>query len=253
VPAHAQAVSIAAQRCGSPFVVGRWVGGTLTNFRSVARAIASLDATTADAADAPASAAAAAPPKGLGSKKAAAVVAAAAARAERRVGTLRGMASLPGAVFVVDAAAHAKPLAEAAAVGIPVVALCDSDTAHPENIDFPVPANARAPAAIRLLCELAARAVLHGTGAEPPETTWRRQTSEGSTDGDGDGGKEDDATKRAFSFYGGWGGFAPLRTALAGVGRPRGRTGGGKRHRKTAGGPGGGRGALGRTQRRLGA
>ncbi len=251
-------MSIAAQRCGSPFVVGRWVGGTLTNFRSVARAIASLDATTdadADAADAPAPAAAAAPPKGLGSKKAAAVAERAAARAERRVGTLRGMASLPGAVFVVDAAAHAKPLAEAAAVGIPVVAVCDSDTAHPENIDFPVPANARAPAAIRLLCELAARAVLHGKGAEPPEATWRRQRSEGGADGDGGGGddKEKDATKRAFSFYGGWGGFAPLRTALAGVGRPRGRTGGGKRHRKTAGGPGGGRGALGRTQRRLSA
>jgi small subunit ribosomal protein S2 len=256
-PAARQAVCIAAQRCGEPFVATRWVGGTLTNFRSVQRAIAALETTP----EASASAAASCDGGGRGAKKAAVVAARAAERNARGVGTLRGLARLPGAVFVVDAAHEAAPLAEAAATGVTTVAICDSDTAHPETLDFPVPANARAPATVRLLCELAARAVLAGKQAPTPEDAHARHVAAeyyanvaASDDDDDDAKKQqdDDGGGGGGGFYGPWG-ITPLRSGVSGVGRPRGR-GHHKQHRLTRSGRAAhGGGAAARTQRRLGA
>ena len=148
-PAARQAVSTAAQRCGSPFVVTRWVGGTLSNNKAIQRAIDLLveESPNADASKLLTGAAA---------KKAAMVAAKRRERAERKVGGLRGMTRLPGALFVVDAAKHAAVLAEAKTVRIPVVAVCDSDTQHPLELAYPIPANASGPGSVRLLAELAA-------------------------------------------------------------------------------------------------
>ena len=244
-PPPLQAVCVAAQRCGSPFVAQRWIGGTLTNFASLQRTITALDAVGSTHAPSSAEGAATAePPHSRATKKAALVAAHAAARAERRVGTLRGMSRLPGAMFVVDAAREAGPLAEAARAGVTTVAVCDSDTAHPEAVDYPIPANAHSPACVRLLCELAARAVLHGRGAETPEQAWTRHVVATRRAEDASGGSAGSALVAAGgdanqqedgSFYGPWG-YAPLCSRLSGLGRQRGRTrhaGGGKRPRQT--------------------
>jgi small subunit ribosomal protein S2 len=227
-PAARQAVSTAAQRCNSPFVVTRWVGGTLSNNKAIQRAIDLLDKDSSSDASKLLTGAAA--------KKAAMVAAKRRERAERKVGGLRGVTRLPGALFVVDAAKHAAVLAEAKTARIPVVAVCDSDTQHPLDLDYPIPANASGPGAVRLLAELAARAVLCGKKLEAPEATWEREVAEKREEGE--------AGEEEFAFYGPWR-VAPLRTSLSGTGRRKGH----KRHRLTRGGHTGG--VLGRTQRRL--
>ena len=172
-------------------------------------------------------------------------------RAGRKVGGLRGMTRLPGALFVVDAAKHAAVLAEAKTMRIPVVAICDSDSQHPLELAYPVPANASGPAAVRIMAELAARAVLHGKRMEQPEVTWEREVAEKRAEGEeaekrGEGEESTAEEDEEFSFYGPWR-VAPLRTSLSGTGRRHGR--GHKRHRLTRGKSAGG--VLGRTQRRL--
>ena len=230
-PAARHAVSIAAQRCGSPYVVMRWVGGTLSNSKSILRAIALLEDTAAQPA--------ATMLTGAAAKKAAMVAAKRRERAERKVGGLRGMTRLPGAVFVVDAARHANVLAEAKTMSIPVCAVCDSDTQHPLELAYPIPANASSPASVRLLAELAARAVLYGKKLEPPEATWERDMAEKRMEEGEEHVASGEEEELAFNFFGTWR-VAPLRTSLSGTGRRRGH----KRHRLTGG-------LLGRTQRRL--
>jgi small subunit ribosomal protein S2 len=262
-PAARQAVCVAAQRCGEPFVATRWVGGTLTNFRSMQRAIAALETapppatSDGDGGGAP-PAAPPSSPGGRGTKKAAVVSARAAARNARRVGTLRGLTRLPGAVFVVDAAHEAHPLAEAAATGVTTIAVCDTNTAHPEQFDFPLPANARAPATVRLLCELAARAVLAGKRGPTPEDAHARHVAAAhaaSGDAKDAADRDEDASDGGAGgggFYEPWG-ITPLRSGVSGVGRPRGRARH-KQHRVTRSGRAAhGGGTAARTQRRLGA
>ena len=224
-PAARHAVAIAAQRCDSPYVSARWVGGTLSNHSSIKRAITLLDN-----GDAPAPSAAL---TGAAAKKAAMIAAKRRERAERKFGGLRGLKRLPGALFVVDAAKHAAALAEAQTTRIPVVAICDSDAHDPLQLAHPIPANAQGPAAVRLLAELAARAVMCGKKMEPPEATWEREVAE-----TGAAGEDDDDE---FAFFRTWR-VAPLRTSLSGTGHKL-------RRRLTRGGRKGG--ALGRTQRRL--
>ena len=221
-PAACHAVAIAAQRCGSPYVSARWVGGTLSNNSSFQRAIALLDD-----GDVPASSTAL---TGAAAKKAAMVAAKRRERAERKFGGLRGLKRLPGALFVVDAAKHAAALAEAQTTRIPVVAICDSDARNPLQLAHSIPANAQGPAAVRLLAELAARAVMCGKKMEPPEETWKREVAE--TGDAAEASREDDDEAKSFMFYGTWR-VAPLRTSLSGTGH--------KRHRLTRGRRKGGR------------
>ena len=231
-PAARHAISIAAQRCSSPYVSARWVGGTLSNWSSIQHATALLD----DERDVPSSEAL----TGAAAKKAAMLDAKRRERVERKFGGLRGLKRLPGALFVVDAEKHAAALAEAHTTRIPVVAICDSDARNPLQLAHAVPANAQGPAAVRLLAELAARAVMCGKKIEPPEAAWERDVAErGGDEVTGDASADDE-----FAFYGPWR-VAPLRTSLSGTGRRHGH----KRHRLTRGGRTGG--ALGRTQRRL--
>ena len=172
-PAARHAISIAAQRCSSPYVSARWVGGTLSNSSSIQRAIALLDGDRDVSASKVLTGAAA--------KKAAMVAAKRRERAERKFGSLRGLKRLPGALFVIDAEKHAAALAEAQTTRIPVVAICDSDCRNPLQLAHAVPANAQGPAAVRLLAELAARAVMCGKKMEPPEAAWEREASGGAS------------------------------------------------------------------------
>ena len=83
------------------------------------------------------------------------------ARLNRLMGGFKEMIDLPGALFIVDPTKEKIALAEAIKVGIPVVAMADTDC-DPRNIDYPVPSNDDAIKAIRLVCTMIAGAALEG-------------------------------------------------------------------------------------------
>ncbi len=141
-----------AERCGMPFVNTRWLGGTLTNFQTIARRIErlkELDERAETEADL------ALP------KKQRLRLEKERARMERAFGGLRRLARPPGIVFVVDPTMEEIAVKEANRVRIPVVAMCDTN-ADPDIVDYPVPSNDDAIRAIQLITGRVADAVLEG-------------------------------------------------------------------------------------------
>jgi small subunit ribosomal protein S2 len=141
-----------ARRCGMFYVNQRWLGGMLTNFTTIQSRIdflvrledkrerGELDHLT---------------------KKEKTKIEKRIARLNKQVGGFKEMISLPGALFIIDPNKEKIALAEAKKVGIPVVAVVDTDC-NPDNIDHPIPANDDAIKAIRLICSKIADAVLEG-------------------------------------------------------------------------------------------
>jgi small subunit ribosomal protein S2 len=82
-------------------------------------------------------------------------------RLNKRLGSLKEMTSLPGALFIVDPIKDKIALVEARSIGIPVVSIADTNC-NPLNIDYPIPANDDAIKAIRLVCSKIADAVVEG-------------------------------------------------------------------------------------------
>jgi small subunit ribosomal protein S2 len=83
------------------------------------------------------------------------------ARLNKLMGGFKEMINLPGALFIVDPCKEKIALAEARKVGVPVVAMVDTDC-DPTNIDYPVPSNDDAIKAIKFICNMIANAVLQG-------------------------------------------------------------------------------------------
>jgi len=141
-----------AQRCGMCYVNQRWLGGMLTNFRTIQNRIDYLvqleDRKEKGEFDAL-------------PKKEALKLEEMIARLNRRLGGVKEMTRIPGAVFVIDPAKESIAVAECRKMGIPVVATVDTDC-NPNEIDYPVPANDDAIKAIRLLCVSVANAILEG-------------------------------------------------------------------------------------------
>ncbi|MBI4537549.1 MAG: 30S ribosomal protein S2 [candidate division NC10 bacterium] len=152
-----QAVEIVeeeAVRAGMFFVNRRWLGGTLTNFRTITRSISRL--------------------KQLEDMKATGKFEAFAKkevlRLEREMEKLnnsfmgiKGMEQLPGALFVIDPKKESIAVHEARRLAIPVVAVVDTNC-DPDDVDFPVPGNDDAIRAIRLITSRLADAVIEGRG-----------------------------------------------------------------------------------------
>ena len=84
---------------------------------------------------------------------------------EKALGGIKDMGGLPDLIFVVDTLKEDIAVAEAVKLGIPVIAIVDSNS-NPDNIAFPIPGNDDASRAIDLYCDLAAQAVLDGIEAE---------------------------------------------------------------------------------------
>jgi small subunit ribosomal protein S2 len=141
-----------AQRAGVPFVDSRWLGGTLTNFKTVKGSIKRLKDMEALAADG-----------GLErmSKKEALLFARELEKLNKSIGGIKEMTSLPDALFVMDVGFHKIAVAEAVALGIPVVAVVDTNHS-PEGIDYIIPGNDDSSKAIRLYARGIADAILEG-------------------------------------------------------------------------------------------
>jgi len=141
-----------AQRSGSPYVDYRWLGGMLTNYKTVKQSIKRLKDMEAMVLD--------------GSmdklpKKEALLNHREIAKFDRSLGGIKDMNSLPDAIFVIDVGYQKGAVAEASKLGIPVIAVVDTNHS-PEGIDYVIPGNDDSSRAIRLYARGVADAVLEG-------------------------------------------------------------------------------------------
>ena len=149
-----------AIRCGMPFVCQRWLGGTLTNFRTIRQSIKRLMRLEAQSADGTFEQL---------TKKEALGLRREMEKLEKSLGGIKEMGSLPDVMFLVDVEQEEIALKEAKKLGIPVVAIVDTNSS-PEKVDFVVPGNDDAMRAIRLYAGGVADAVLEGKASVPQVT-----------------------------------------------------------------------------------
>jgi small subunit ribosomal protein S2 len=151
----ADSVAEAAGRCAQYFMNDRWLGGTLTNWETVSRSIKrlrELDETLERGGG-----------TGL-TKKELLRLNREQEKLQRTLGGIRNMGALPNLMFVIDTNKEAIAVKEARKLGIPVVAIVDSNC-DPDEVDFPIPGNDDAQRAIQLYCGLVADSVLDGLAA----------------------------------------------------------------------------------------
>ncbi len=141
-----------ATRCGMPYVNHRWLGGTLTNWRTIKARIDYLKELEARRDNGEFD---------MLPKKEALLLNRQIAKLNMRLGGLKTMTGLPGAVFIIDIRNEATAVAEANRLGIPIVAVVDTNC-DPTPIDYVIPGNDDAIRAIRLMTSKIADAVLEG-------------------------------------------------------------------------------------------
>lgn len=147
-----ESVEEEATRCGMYYVNLRWLGGMLTNFATIQARIDHLVRLEDQMSRRE---------FGRLSKKEILKLEEKIARLNRQMGGFKEMTGLPGALFIVDPTKEKIALAEAQRMGIPVVAIVDTNC-NPDDIDYPIPANDDAIRAIRLTCSKIADAVIEG-------------------------------------------------------------------------------------------
>jgi small subunit ribosomal protein S2 len=155
--AASAAIAEEAARCGMPYVSHRWLGGMLTNYRTIRASVKRLKQLEGMHED--------------GSiehlvKKEVLQLTRERDKLERSLGGIKDMKHLPDALFVVDVSHEDIAVKEARKLGIPVIAVVDTNCS-PENIDYIIPGNDDAIRSIRLYAQLAADAVLEGRASAP--------------------------------------------------------------------------------------
>ncbi len=148
-------IAEAAERCAQYFMNHRWLGGTLTNWKTVSHSINRLKALD-ERLDEGAT--------GL-TKKERLHLERERNKLQMSLGGIREMGGLPDMLFVIDTNKEALAVAEAKKLGIPVVAILDTNS-DPEGIQFPIPGNDDAGRAIGLYTDLAARSVIDGMAGQ---------------------------------------------------------------------------------------
>ena len=153
------AIKEEAERCGQFYVNARWLGGMLTNFKTMRTRIARLNQLQKMQADGTFD---------LLPKKEVIKLQLEIAKLEKYLGGVKEMKKLPGAMFVVDPRKEKNAIAEARKLGIPVVAIVDTNC-DPDEIDYVIPGNDDAIRAIKLISQTMANAVLEGKQGEQLE------------------------------------------------------------------------------------
>ncbi len=149
-----EAIEQEAKRCGMYHVNQRWLGGVLTNFATIQARIDQLvrledQKARGDFERLP--------------KKEAQKLGEEISRLNRTMGGFKEMTNLPNALFIIDPIKEKIALAEAKRMGIPVIAIVDTNC-NPKEIDYPIPANDDAIKAIKLVCSKIANAIIEGKG-----------------------------------------------------------------------------------------
>ncbi|HON12969.1 MAG TPA: 30S ribosomal protein S2 [Treponema sp.] len=145
-----QVIQKEAERCGMFYVNNRWLGGMLTNFATIKKSLLRLKKLEKMEVD--------------GTfdnltKKEIAALAKERAKLQKNLGGIKEMKDLPGILFVIDTRKEAIAVAEAQRMGIPIVAVVDTNC-NPEGIDYPIPGNDDAIRAITLFTQIIANAVI---------------------------------------------------------------------------------------------
>jgi small subunit ribosomal protein S2 len=146
-----EVVALEAHRCGMPFVDQRWLGGMLTNFKTVKGSLKKLK-------DMQAQVEAGTEPS---IKKEALMFQREIAKLEKDIGGIADMNALPDALFVIDVGYHKIAVAEAKKLGIPIIGIVDSNHS-PIGIDYVIPGNDDSAKAVALYARAVADAVLEG-------------------------------------------------------------------------------------------
>jgi small subunit ribosomal protein S2 len=150
-------IAAAAQRCGQYYVNHRWLGGMLTNWKTISgsiRRLRELDEKLLSAETL----------HGL-TKKELLQLTREKDKLERALGGIKEMGGLPDAIFIIDVTRESIAVQEATNLKIPVIAVVDSN-ADPSGVTYPIPGNDDALRAIEMYCDLVASAVLDGLQAE---------------------------------------------------------------------------------------
>jgi len=152
-----EAIAEEAKRCGMPFVTERWLGGLLTNFLTVRRSLErlrELEMTLTGPQETQRERLTKKELAGLDKER---------QRLEKNLSGIKGMKTVPDAVFVIDTRREAIAVAEARKLKVPVIGILDTNS-DPDEVDVPIPGNDDALRAIRLFASKVADAVLAGRG-----------------------------------------------------------------------------------------
>ncbi|CAD5367300.1 30S ribosomal subunit protein S2 [Rubrivivax sp. A210] len=146
-----EVIALEAQRCGMPYVDQRWLGGMMTNFKTVKGSLKKLKDMQAT--------------KEAGTeamiKKEALLFERELVKLEKDIGGIQDMGALPDAMFVIDVGYHKIAVAEAKKLGIPVIGIVDTNHS-PVGIDYVIPGNDDSAKAVALYAKAVADAVLEG-------------------------------------------------------------------------------------------
>ena len=154
-----ESIESEAKRCGMYYVNNRWLGGTLTNFRTIKTRIARLNAIDQMEATGQFE---------VLPKKEVIKLCGEREKLEKNLGGIREMKGLPGALFIVDPRKEHIAVAEARALNIPIVAIVDTNC-DPDEIDYVIPGNDDAIRAVKLIAGKMADAILEGKQGEQNE------------------------------------------------------------------------------------
>ncbi len=158
-----EAIKEEAERCGMPFMNQRWLGGTLTNFATVKKSVARLKELEAGETDGTFDKLVKHEVLGLRRER---------DKLEASLGGIKEMNRLPDAIFVIDIGHEDIAIKEAKKLGIPVIAVVDTNY-NPELVDYAIPGNDDAIRAVQLYARAAADAVLEGKAAAPNAASVR--------------------------------------------------------------------------------
>lgn len=158
----------AAEKCGMPYVQQRWLGGMLTNFDTLRKSVARLDQIDTMEKDGS---------FGYISKKEVSMLNKEREKLIKNLSGIRNMRKIPGALFVIDSKKEEIAIKEAVKLGIPVVAVLDTNC-DPDLVDYPLPGNDDAIRAIKLFCDSVSQALLEGRNEFKRVSSPKAETAE---------------------------------------------------------------------------
>ena len=162
-----EAIKEEAERTGMYYVNARWLGGMLTNFKTIKKRISRLFQLDKMAEDGTME---------LLPKKEVIKLNLEKERLEKFLGGIKNMQNLPSAMFVVDPRKEKNAIAEAHKLGIPVIAIVDTNC-DPEEADYPIPGNDDAIRAVKLIVSTIGNAILEGKQCEQMEETQNEEVT----------------------------------------------------------------------------
>lgn len=167
-----EAVKVQAERCGMYYVNNRWLGGMLTNFKTIKKRIERLKKLEAMEADGT---------MDLLPKKEASILRKEAVKLQKNLGGMKEMKQAPAAIFIVDVKKETLAIAEALKLNIPIIAMVDTNV-DPDNIDYQIPANDDAIRSVSLIAGVMANAVIEGRQGEAYAAIAEQKAAEETAD-----------------------------------------------------------------------